>query len=62
MITVCIVGCEHTEVFVEVFIEQIVYLFRRGSCRRIGAIRLIVDVGTIVGIGEDGKMIGGVSL
>ena len=62
LIAVCTVSCEHAETIIEVFIKQNVDFFCRGSCRRIATISFVVDVGAAVGIGEDGKMIGGVGL
>ena len=62
LVAIGIKSREHAKVFVEVFIEQHIDLFRGGIHRRIVAVGLVVNVSTAVGVGEDGEMIGGVRL
>ena len=62
LIAIGIVSGERSKIFIKVFIKQSVHLFGRGSCRGIGTIGLVVNVGAAIGVREDGEMIGGVGL
>ena len=62
LITISIVSREHTQFNIKVFKENGINVFCRSLSRRISSIGLVVDVGSTVGIREDGKMISSTAL